>query len=144
MAARGGNDHDELTVAVGDRFRDPALLGSPCAVTAVDPEGCWFEARWIPGAPAYRYPTGYARRLVKVDPPVVVEPTVEQREYVERLLARKRAVLASLVADPDRTVEDLLDASVTFAEVKAACDAAEAMAMLNGRDRNRRYPRRSI
>ncbi len=53
-------------IAVGDKFRDPALLGSPCVVTEVDPTGLWFKARWIPGAPAYRYPHSYADRLVKV------------------------------------------------------------------------------
>lgn len=55
----------KATVHVGDRYRDRALLGSPAVVTAVDPDGAWFEARWIPGAPAYRYHTSYAARLTK-------------------------------------------------------------------------------
>lgn len=56
-----------INIQVGDKLKDSNLIGSPAVVTDVDPEGRWFEARWIPGAPAYRYPASYALRLVSVD-----------------------------------------------------------------------------
>ncbi len=67
---------DTPAVAVGDRFSDPNLLGSPCVVTEVDPDGAWFEARWTPGAPAHRYPTSHATRWTKVAPPADDRPEV--------------------------------------------------------------------
>lgn len=54
-------------IKVGDRLRDKNLIGSPAIVTAVDPDGAWVEARWIPGAPAYRYGTHYALRMLVTD-----------------------------------------------------------------------------
>lgn len=51
-------------IKVGDKLKDRTLVGSPAVVTAVDPDGQWVEARWIPGAPSYRYGIHYARRLL--------------------------------------------------------------------------------
>lgn len=53
-----------MQIKVGDKLKDKTLVGSPAVVTAVDPAGEWVEARWIPGAPSYRYGTSYARRLL--------------------------------------------------------------------------------
>lgn len=51
-------------IKVGDKLQDRTLIGLPAVVTAVDPDGQWVEARWIPGAPSYRYGIHYARRLL--------------------------------------------------------------------------------
>lgn len=44
------------TVKVGDKFRDPSLLGSPCVVTEVSEDGQRFSARWMPGGSITWYP----------------------------------------------------------------------------------------
>lgn len=43
-------------VKVGDKFRDPNLLGSPCVVTEVSEDGQRFSARWMPGGSITWYP----------------------------------------------------------------------------------------
>jgi len=51
-------------IKVGDKLKDKNLIGSPAVVTAVDPAGTWVEARWMQGAPSYRYSVNYAQRLL--------------------------------------------------------------------------------
>lgn len=53
-------------IKVGDRFRDPGFLSSPCLVTEVDPEGRWFKAFWTPGSAPTRYPSSMANRWKRV------------------------------------------------------------------------------
>jgi hypothetical protein len=137
-AALDGGEGGSAPVAVGDRFADPNLLGSPCLVTEVDPAGEWFEARWIPGAPAYRYPTRQAARWVRVAPaaddrPELVDPADLTADDIAGLVARSTEVTDAYLADRLADVagddaEDLCPVTgMTRAERDAAGDApAEA------------------